>query len=370
MSKSLGNGVDPLDIIHSHGSDAMRYTLAAMTTDTQDVRLPVTKDPQTGRNTSEKFDLGRNFANKLWNAGRFALQNLESAESGGAGETAELTLADRWVLSRLAQVVRDTDAALTGFQFSSYAQGLYDFFWRDLCDWYIEAVKPTVKSNPAQQRVLAACLDVALRLLHPVMPFVTEKLWERLNDVAPARGVAGVTLAPSRLLVRAAWPKVDPNLIDAEAEAAFAGLQRIVVALRQVRTTHKVPPRQKVPCSIAAGAAAIDTIATHRGLIETLANVRVAQVAPDLARPTDAVEALVDGVRLYLHGLVDPEAERARLRKRLEEVSRNVAALRGRLSNESYLAKAPANLVQQTRDQLAAAEREAADLERQLSAIG
>ncbi len=371
MSKSLGNGVDPLDIIHSHGSDAMRYTLAAMTTDTQDVRLPVTKDPQTGRNTSEKFDLGRNFANKLWNAGRFALQNLESAEpSGAAGDNAELTLADRWILSRLAQVVRDTDAALTGFQFSSYAQGLYDFFWRDLCDWYIEAVKPTLKSNPPQRRVLASCLDVALRLLHPVMPFVTEKLWERLNEVAPARGVAGVTLAPSPLLVRAAWPKVDASVIDAEAEATVAGLQRIVVALRQVRTTHKVPPRQKVPCSIAAGADAASTIATHRGLIETLANVRVAQVAPDLAKPADAVEALADGVRLYLYGLVDPQAERARLRKRLEEVSRNVAALRGRLSNESYLAKAPANLVQQTRDQLAAAEREAADLERQLSAIG
>ncbi|NJL32134.1 MAG: class I tRNA ligase family protein [Phycisphaerales bacterium] len=156
MSKSLGNGVDPLDIIHSHGADALRFTLAQMTTQTQDVRMPVVKDPATGRNTSPKFDLGRNFSNKIWNATRFAMSVLEqSSQQTTAGADPQSPgmampgssstnhgLVNEWILSRLAQLVSDSQSALAQFEFSRYAQGLYDFFWRDLCDWYIEAIKP------------------------------------------------------------------------------------------------------------------------------------------------------------------------------------------------------------------------------------
>ena len=374
MSKSLGNGVDPLDIIHSHGSDAMRYTLAQMTTNTQDVRLPVVKDAATGKNTSDKFDAGRNFANKLWNAVRFALSNLENKEgstsaapaSNAASQAPSLTLADKWILSRLAAIVRDTNAALSAYDFNSYAQGLYDFIWRDLCDWYIEAVKPTIRTNESQRRVLTLCIDATLRLLHPVMPYITEKLWEKLNDVAPIREISGVALTPSALLVHARWPEVSPAFIDSSVEADFALLQQIVGAIREARTTYKIPPKQKIRCSAKAPAAMAQRMLANRPLAETLANFEGHEIGPVVQKPANAAVAVVaGGVEIYLHDLVDPNAEKARMGKRADELRKNIAALEGRLASKNYTDKAPAHLVQQTRDQLAAAKAELAAVESQ-----
>ena len=375
MSKSLGNGVDPLDIIHSHGADAMRYTVAVMTTQTQDVRLPIVKDSETGRNTSDKFDIGRNFANKLWNATRFALSKLEPPLSppeprqSNPMSMGEMGLSDRWILSRLAATVQATNTALEQYEFSGYAQGLYDFFWRDLCDWYIEAIKPTVDSNPVSQRVLAVCIDASLRLLHPVMPFITEKLWDRLNSVSPIREISGVSLQPSGLLVHALWPKVAKELIDDHVESDFALIQQLVGAIRQVRTTQKVPPRQQVKFSAQASAAMAQQIFDHRTLIETLGNVEMGEVGPHVDQPVDAAIVLVNQTRLYLHGLIDSQAEYKRLSKRLDEVRQNIGALKGRLANKSYAEKAPPHLVQQTRDQLAGAEKEADSLQEQLAGL-
>ena len=396
MSKSLGNGVDPLDIIHSHGSDAMRYTLTAMTTTTQDVRMPESMDAETGRNTSDKFDIGRNFANKLWNAARFALSNLgaESDEATerrsdegeeGQGQTrsplsgrpegppvpppAADSLADRWILSRVARAVRTTDAALNAYEFSQYAQGLYDFFWRDLCDWYIEAVKPTVRSDAQQQQVLATCLDVALRLLHPAMPFITERLWQQLNEVCPDRGVVGVEVPAGSLLVTAAWPRADATIIDADAEQAFATVQEVVSALRQIRTQHRVPPRQQLVFSATASGDLADAVNAHAELIATMANVTCQPAAPDTPAPDDAAVAVLGDARLYLHGLVDSDAEQTRLTKRIEELDNSISTLQGRLANKNYAEKAPAHLVQQTRDQLADAKREIESLRQQLTAM-
>ncbi len=393
MSKSLGNGVDPVDIIQSHGSDAMRFALAKMTTNTQDVRMPVIKDPVTGLCTSDKFDIGRNFANKLWNATRFALGNLEdtssvpspdSAASGLASSSstldtghktldsdssADLGLADRWILSRLAATVRDTDAALARYEFTIYAQGLYDFIWRDLCDWYIEAIKPTVRQSPAQRKVLSLCIDAALRLLHPVMPFITEKLWERLNDVAPHREISGVALPPSGLLILAIWPKVSPALINPDVEASFTLVQQCVGAIREVRTTYKIPPRQRIACSAKAPAALAQKLLNQRSLVETLANMEGGEIGPRVEKPANAATTVVGDVEIYVHNLVDPAAEKGRLTKRLDELTRSVTGLRGRLENKSYIDRAPANLVQQTRDQLAAAEREAETIRVQLGQI-
>ncbi len=377
MSKSLGNGVDPLDIIHSHGSDAMRYTLAAMTTTTQDVRLPVVKDPDTGRNTSDKFDLGRNFANKLWNAARFALQNLEQPKTDAQAEaTGDPDLANRWILSRLAATVNRANEALEGYEFSVYAQGLYDFFWRDLCDWYVEAVKPTVQTNPTQQRVLAACIDVALRLLHPVMPFITERLWERLNEVAPDRAasVSGITIPSSDLLIRAAWPVMDQtNLINDEAEQSFALIQEISGTAREVRTSHKVPPSETLSIAFEGPQETLQPLLAHRGLIGTFANANVDDAVPDFPDGATPGTGSAAGVKVFVYrpdgGLVDSNAERDRLIKQLEELTATVERLRGRLASKSYVDKAPVHLVQQTRDQMEAASREASGIEQQLAAL-
>ncbi len=218
MSKSLGNGVDPLDIIESHGADAMRFTLAHMTTQTQDVRMPVEKVPGTDKNTSPKFDLGRNFCNKLWNAARFALFNLENAAQGHKDtktqsegiDPTKWSMFDHWIMSRLSATIDEVNESLKSYRFDAYAKACYDFFWRDLCDWYIEAIKPAMK-DPARavqtSAVLAAALDGALRIMHPVLPFITETIFWKLNEVRPNRTIAGVIeLDPSPRLIKAACP--------------------------------------------------------------------------------------------------------------------------------------------------------------------
>ena len=365
MSKSLGNGVDPLDIIHSHGADAMRFTLTSMTTQTQDVRLPVKENLQSGRNTSSKFDIGRNFANKLWNAARFAMGNLTSDDTSQGN----YELADRWIISRLATILRDTNEALARYEFSQYAQGLYDFFWRDFCDWYIEAVKPTVRDNPSQQRVLATCLDVALRLLHPAMPFVTEKLWQQLNEVAPRRGVDGVSIPASELLLHATWPKVDYSLINKQVESDFVTIQTWSAAIREIRQSHQIPPREAIQFISEPNDDKTGKIKPHARYFEIFAN---ATFSNDISGSTRIGTAQVETQTLVVFrqvGDVDHEAERDRLTKRLDEVRKNIATLRGRLNNKGYTEKAPAHLVQQTRDQLASAEKEADALQSQIAAI-
>ncbi len=376
MSKSLGNGVDPLDIIHSHGSDGMRYTLAQMTTQTQDVRLPVLRDAATGRNTSDRFDLGRNFANKIWNAVRFALSYLNEDPGDTTGADTELALADRWILSRLARTVHDTDASLESFEFSGYAQGLYDFIWRDLCDWYIEIVKPTLRQSMVQRGVLAVCLDVSLRLLHPVMPFLTEALWEPLNWAAPDRGagvlgkgVPGIQIPVSKLLIRSVWPIVPATLIDPEAEGEFALAQQVITAVRQVRTQYKVPPRQQIEVS-AKVPPALAQKAIMRGLLmETLCNLTVRDLGPKVEKPAGAAVAAVGQIEIYLHNLIQADAEKDRLGKKLDELQRSIATLEGRLSNASYVDRAPPHLVKQSQDQLVAAKAEAENLRGQIAAL-
>ena len=369
MSKSLGNGVDPLDIIHSHGADAMRFTLADMTTQTQDVRLPVVKDSKTGRNTSGKFDIGRNFANKLWNAMRFALSRLADPMPEESEEAPDFTLPDQWILSRLAAATAATNAALESYDFNPYAQRLRDFIWADLCDWYIEAVKMTIAKSTTQRRVLATVLDVTLRLLHPLMPFITEALWKQLNTVAPGRGLEGVQVAPSELLINARWPELEPSLIDPECEGQFGVIQQTVGALREIRTTYKVSPRQTISCSGRGPDQEGQKLMSHRALINALAGVELGQVGADVCRPPDATATLVGQLELYAHGLIDSGAEQARLAKRLEQVNKSVETLRGRLSNRSYVDKAPQHLVEQTRQQLSEAEEEMRKLGEQANGL-
>ncbi|MEM1445346.1 MAG: valine--tRNA ligase [Planctomycetota bacterium] len=423
MSKSLGNGVDPIDIIHSHGSDAMRFTLASMTTQTQDVRMPVDMvDPHNGegftpkfittkaghkvaapiqehdgkqcvssygvasgeakptdemplaRNSSEKFDLGQRFANKMWNATRFALTKLDHAAcvADGADEASGgPTLPERWVLSRLARTVEACNDALQNYAFSEYATALYDFFWRDLCDWYIEAVKPRIAASPNMQRTLAACLDAALRLLHPVMPFVTERLWEALNDAWPdTRSIDGLMLQPSELLVSASWPHVADVLIDADAETEFGRTQEIVGSIREARNRAKVPPRETIELSSEEPAAIAKSVAENRWIAEGLANFRGREFGPKVEAPDGAAVILAGGCKIYLHGLGGDSAEETeRLTAEAGELRKSVANFEKRLSNTKYVEKAPAHLVQETRDQLAATQKQLETIETQLAAL-
>lgn len=424
MSKSLGNGVDPLDIIASHGADALRFTLCHMATQTQDVRMPVDlicphtgetfppkmitnkdgyvvpapiqtspKDPSkkmvTGygvasgeakasaemplaRNTSSKFDLGRNFANKLWNATRFALSMLDAAaKNGGAGKAGDaaidpksLALVDRWMLSRLATQVAAAAKALNEYQFADHAVALYDLAWRDFCDWYLEAIKPTVASSPAQQAVLAHTIEAIVRALHPTMPYVTEVIFERLRTIETAP-IAGVSMAGSRkgdLLATAGWPEIDAGLIDAKAEAAFDRVRALVTAIREVRAQHNVPPKRQITLHVPSGRdlSAIGDDAAI-ALVKTLCGV--SQVTTEASKISVAFTFDAAEWRLSdLADAVDAASEKARLTKLIGDLEKSIATLDGRLSNPGYTDKAPAHMVQQTRDQLtkAKAERDAA----------
>jgi valyl-tRNA synthetase len=364
MSKSLGNGVDPLDIIASHGADAMRYTLASMTTHTQDVRLPVERDPTSGKNTSPKFDLGRNFANKIWNAARFVMMQIEGVELPKTVDEASLSLADRWVLSKFAKAVAEADSAIDGYRFDQYAKTLYDFFWRDLCDWYVEAAKPQMKDDSRRGStalVLASLLDASLRLLHPAVPFVTEKIWWELNRVCPQRGIPGwIDCPPAKRAIKAAWPTATRT--DEPAEAAFTTLQNLIVAIRTLRNDFKVEPRKTVDVAVRIDAATAGVIESNRAVIETLAVCRLTAAGANVTASAEAAKATFAGGEVFVEGVVDKAAEQQRSAKREEELSKKIAGLNGRLANVSYTAKAPAHLVEQTRKELADAEAELAAL--------
>jgi len=366
MSKSKGNGVDPVDIIDTHGADAMRFTLTQMATETQDVRMPVKKDA-AGRNTSDKFDVGRNFCNKLWNAARFAFTSLAGVPNEPVDES-KWTILDRWILSRLARTVQACDQALDAYRFDAYAKACYDYFWRDLCDWYIEAVKPELKDGAPRRaqvaNVLAAALDGALRLMHPMIPFITETIWWRLNAVRPGdRSIPGrLALPAAPRLIRASWPTWDDSITSEGAEHVFGRLQDLIGAIRTLRNDYKVDPKKPVAVSVAAPGDAARQIEANRATIELLATCELRAVAADLPPLPNAARATGAGCEIYVEGLVDADAEAARAAKKREELAKQIVALRGRLSNEAYTAKAPPHLVQQTRDQLAAAEGELAKL--------
>ncbi|MFG0274764.1 MAG: valine--tRNA ligase [Phycisphaerales bacterium] len=367
MSKSAGNGVDPLDIIETHGADAMRYTLCQMTTQTQDVRMPVERDEATGRNTSPKFDLGKRFCNKLWNASRFTMMMLAESEAGAADRG--LAMIDRWMLSRLADATATINRALETYQFSAYADAVYDLLWRDFCDWYLEGVKPTVKGNTAQQRVLRASLDAILRLLHPVCPFVTESIYEALATGPEVGAVEGLALGaidhPSGLLCRAPWPEVDASLRDEALEAEFERLRSLITQIRDVRAQQGVAPRMRI--TLHAPKSLVARIGAAGGLVETMAGLEaVSNDEPEgLSTPFP-----FEGAELRLSGIAGEaggEGEKQRLAKQIEELTQSLSVLDKRLANPGYTEKAPAHLVQQPRDQR---DGRAKELETAKAALG
>jgi len=372
MSKSLGNGVDPLDIIESHGADAMRFTLCQMATQTQDVRLPVIKDSKTGKNSSPKFDLGRNFANKLWNAARFALSMIEAtpgiADLSQPESLRQLSVSDKWMLTRLEAGIRACDDALANYRFNEYADTCYALVWNDFCDWYLEDIKPTVAKSAGQRAVLRASIDVILRLLHPVMPFVTESIYGTIRSLPSAR-IAELQLGePSDLLCDAAWPRATwssgQGMPDfAPAVTWFERLRSLVKTIREVRAQHTVKPRRKITLHVPKDYEPLNSDGA-RTMVQTLADVGT--ITSD--RPAGASVAFTfEDTELHVSDLsdlaaIDTSAERGRLEKLIAEKDKSIATLEGRLNNPGYALKAPPHMVQQTKDELskAIAERDAA----------
>jgi len=371
MSKSLGNGIDPNDIIDSHGADAMRFTLVSMTTQTQDVRMPV--EPMTlpdGRvaNTSPKFDIGRNFCNKLWNAARFALMNIAAAPAWEDIRPRQ-DLTDAWILSRLHTAVRDATAAVESFRFNELADGLYHFMWDDLCDWYLEIAKGRIAAGEqAPKAVLACCLDTFLRLLHPVAPFITEAIWQKLNEVCPVRGPGDEPA--EKLLVTARWPMAEAAMIRPADEQRFALLQELIRGARNARTEHGVPPRQALDAAVEADGAAAELIAENLHLLRSQAVLGGVTVSAHLAAPpADAAAVAAGGVKLYVLGVIDRAAERARLGKQADGLRKGIAGAEAKLGNANFVARAPGEVVQRERDRLERLRADLSAVEKALAAL-
>ncbi len=314
MSKSKGNGVDPVDIINSHGADALRFTLAQMATETQDIRMPVVKDPKTGANTSPKFDIGRNFANKIWNASRYVLTNIDEKTvgrrqraEGGAGGTGALE--DRWILSRLNSTIVTVEAAINGFHFSEAATALYGFFWTDLCDWYLEIAKARIRAGDlVVQSILLRCLETSLKLLHPIMPFISEEIWSKL----PGR---------ESMLITAAWPTADAGEVDSAAESQIGAIQLITSAIREIQNRYPAAKGKDVVL-VPRDAGMQATIEASRLIIEPLAGVRIAENSPTGQKPENAAAAVLPEVQIYIGGVIDKAVEVPKLMKRKAELEK------------------------------------------------
>ncbi|HZW05640.1 MAG TPA: valine--tRNA ligase [Phycisphaerales bacterium] len=373
MSKTLGNGVDPLDVIATHGSDAMRFTLVHMTTQTQDVRMPVEKDSKSGRNTSRKFDLGRSLVNKLWNATTgVALRNMPAPGAPAPTRPVDiksLSTTDRWLLSRLEATVRAVNAAIDNYEYSDYANALYDFIYRDLCDWYLEAVKPTLKNDPNQQAVLARTIDAVLRLTHPAMPYITEALWPHVKNL-PVAPISEIALTPSRkgdLLCTAGWPTAAPSLADPAAEAEFDRLRAFVTAVREVRSEHKVPPKRRITAHVPASlhkelsAGATDDALSWVYALAGISTVRADN--PPAGSPAVRIRVLDHDVALTdLADAIDANAEAERKTKEISEKRKEIDILQARLNNPGYVERAPAKLIEETKSKLQKLQNELASL--------
>jgi valyl-tRNA synthetase len=397
MSKTKGNVIDPLDVVHgatldhllkradaenapeaaqknirkyfakgipAMGADALRFALARLNTSGRYIRLSI-----------ERVEGSRNFINKLWNASRFALMNLDGYEperfeaqlrapAGAAAGTsgparAALGMPERWILSRLQAVAGDVDAALESFRFSDAANAIYHFVWDELCDWYIELAKPHLHQGPeldqdpvkaarrhVVQGVLATALETTMRLLHPFAPYVTEEIWQKLPKPPQLPGSLMITVFPRR----------DEAWVDPAAEAEMQLVQGVSVTCRMLRATYGVPPSQHVSVELrAAGDATRELVEKHLPLIERSAKI-TATVAAGGGAVAGAAKALVGAdveVVMPLGGLIDVAAEQARIGKDIAKVEKEIAGLEKKLGNADFLARAPEDVVEEQRQRLA-----------------
>ncbi|MGD8791194.1 MAG: valine--tRNA ligase [Anaerolineae bacterium] len=363
ISKSMEDidEYDPLVIIENIGADALRYTLLTSSTPGNDMNL----DPR-------RLEGARNFANKIWNAARFVVSNLEDATADGP--LAELTLEDRWIVSRLNRVAGEVTELFDSQQYGEAGRRINEFLWNEFCDWYIEACKIRLYGDDAAARAtaqatLVSVLERGLRLLHPFTPFVTEEIWQHLKAAWP-----GADCCWEESLMMTPWPEIDEAQLDDEAEGDMALLMDLIRQIRNARAEFDVTPGRRIPAIVAAGAK-LEMLEAQRGLLSFLGKVDDGQLTLRRAleeKPRKAVSLVTaEGVEAYLPlaGLVDLEQEIARLQKDLAETEGEIRRAEGMLANEAFVEKAPAQVVQRQRDRLAEQQARQARLEARLQAL-
>ncbi|MDF7637226.1 valine--tRNA ligase [Leuconostocaceae bacterium ESL0958] len=339
MSKSLGNGVDPMDVIQQYGADALRWFLATGSTPGQDVRF-----------TYEKMDSAWNFINKIWNAARYVIMNLDDDTQAVVPDQAELTLADQWILSRLNAVIEAVTKDFDRYDFGEAGRVLYNFIWSDFADWYIEMTKETLASDGdkrAVQATLAYVLEQILKLMQPIMPFVTEAIWQEM----PAQ-----QQQPGQRLAVQAYPTVNPALTNPAAEKAFASLQDLIVAVRNIRAEAKAPMSTPVDLLVNVQDQSLTAIfQDNADYIDRFVKPKSLTIAPDLAAPKLSMSQVISGAEVYvpLAGLINIEAEISRLQGEAKKYEQEVARANGKLQNEKFVNSAPEKVVAAEREKLA-----------------
>jgi valyl-tRNA synthetase len=338
MSKSLGNGIDPRDVVRLYGTDALRWTLIGGGSLGADVIV----DPGDLETT---FAPGRNFANKLWNIGRFILSQLPAQVP--AIETidrSQLTLADRWMLARAQWAIEQATQAIEEFRLDNAAECAFQLAWRDLADWYLEAVKPRLNAGNAGvvHAVLAYTFDVVLRLLHPVVPFITEELWQKL----PGRAAAD-------LLVVADWPRVREELRDQPAFKEFLRVQEAITAIRNIRAEYRIAPKERLTVTITPKTPVVQqALAGERDTIVRLAHLEALDLGPQPEDGEGGHAVLPDASEVFVAfgGAIDVQQECGRLSTELNRLDQQLAALAVRLSNQHFVSRAPADVVAKERE--------------------
>jgi valyl-tRNA synthetase len=371
MSKSKGTGLDPVALNEQYGTDAMRFCLASMAAPGTDIVL-----------SDDRLLGARSFANKIWNAARFLFLNLSKFEEGGSSmedlaapairekapyaHAGAIPVVDRWVFARLAQTVETVDDALKKYRFHEAAQSVYQFFWGDFCDWYIEWVKPDLQNMDRERATVAwknlfAGFDAALRLLHPFMPFLTEELWHQLPQKAGAKSIA-----------LDAYPEAKPAWKDEAALTEFGLVQEVIQALRGIRADMKLDPKKKAPAEFSSADAAIrKTIEANRDGIARLGLLTEFPIGQNkLAEGGGARSTSQFDLRIpYLEETVDAAAEIARIGKEIDGLQKAIASKEKQLGNETFRSRAPENIIKQMEETLAGQRVELQKLQTRLGQL-
>jgi valyl-tRNA synthetase len=317
-----------------YGTDAFRFTLAAFAAQGRDVRL-----------SEERIEGYRHFVNKLWNASRFTLMNLEGVEAAGMLPEPK-RLADRWMLSRLQEIVRQVSEALDSYHFNEAASVLYQFTWHEFCDWYLEMIKPVLygdneKERKETQQFLLHGLSSILRLLHPIMPYVTEELWHHLPDNEGS-------------IMVAEFPRSDESLVDRQGEGQMAVVMDVTTAIRNIRGEMNVAPAAQVEAMVFGPEGLTSIVKTHGHYVEDLARLSTLEVVWDGERPRVAASAVVRELELFvpLEGVLDFKEESRRLQKEISKLEPELARTQKKLTNNAFLSRAPADIVAKEKDKL------------------
>jgi len=356
MSKTKGNVIDPLDVMSAYGTDALRFTLTALSAIGRDIRL-----------SAERITGYRNFANKVWNAARFVLMNqASSTDSRVLSNKENLGLADRWILSRLQHTIQEVRQALDEYRFNEIAAAIYQFTWHEFCDWYLELSKISLESKDAVEQeqtraVLVTVLDAIMRLLHPVMPFISEEIWHALH---PDRAEDSIMVQP--------FPIVDPILLDEDAEQRMGLVMDTIRSVRNIRSEMNLPPSQELSAVIIPKADSVEPqLRANEAFLRRLARLGEIRYQRDGERPRGAALAVIASAEVHvpLAGLVNLQEETKRLEKEIGKVVNEFAGVQRKLSDPKFLERAPEEVVEKDRDRAAQLEEKRQSLERSLERL-